>query len=222
MLSLPPKKISNSNWTKKKWNVLNGKKINGAGSGFFEYKFQIPENFKNLNFKEAYFIIEASAKKLFDKDKKGEDYVDAGMDWMRGSIVSPSKNPNSYPMTDQTFFPSKINISVNGKSKKRMTLSDDPADHRGVLSWHNQIISSREPSKQLIFDEEFWANQPKLNEAGSYGYLIKVPVSNEELISSINQGNLTVRIQTEGEGGIAIYGKSFGRYPINPSLVIKK
>ena len=39
------------------------------------------------------------AKKLFDKDKKGEDYVDAGMDWMRGSIVSPSKNPNSYPMT---------------------------------------------------------------------------------------------------------------------------
>ena len=103
-----------------------------------------------------------------------------------------------------------------------MTLSDDPADHRGVLSWHNQIISSREPSKQLIFDEEFWANQPKLNEAGSYGYLIKVPVSNEELISSINQGNLTVRIQTEGEGGIAIYGKSFGRYPINPSLVIKK
>jgi hypothetical protein len=33
---------------------------------------------------------------------------------------------------------------------------------------------------------------------------------------------LTVRIQTEGEGGIAVYGKSFGRYPINPSLVIKK
>ena len=222
VISLPAKEISNSNWTKKKWDVLNGKKINGTGSGFFEYKIEIPENFKNLNFKEAYFIIEASAKKLFDKDKKGEDYVDAGMDWMRGSIVSPSKNPNSYPMTDQTFFPSKINISVNGKSKKRMTLSDDPADHRGVLSWHNQIISSREPSKQLVFDEEFWANQPKLNEAGSYGYLIKVPISNDELINSIKEGNLTIRIQTEGEGGIAVYGKSFGRYPIDPSLVIKK
>ena len=222
VFSLPPKEISNSNWTKRKWDVLNGKKVNGAGNGFFEYKIQIPENFKNLNFKEAYFIIEASAKQLFDKDKKGEDYVDAGMDWMRGSIVSPSKNPNSYPMTDETFFPSKINISINGKSTKRMTLSDDPADHRGVLSWHNQIISSREPSKQLIFDEEFWANQPKLNEAGSYGYLIKVPISNDELANSIKEGNLTIRIQTEGEGGIAVYGKSFGRYPINPSLVIKK
>ena len=113
VFSLPPKEISNSNWTKRKWDVLNGKKVNGAGSGFFEYKIQIPENFKNLNFKEAYFIIEASANKLFDKDKKGEDYVDAGMDWMRGSIVSPSKNPNSYPMTDETFFPSEINISIN-------------------------------------------------------------------------------------------------------------
>ena len=210
VISLPAKEISNSNWTKKEWDVLNGKKINGTGSGFFEYKIEIPENFKNLNFKEAYFIIEASAKKLFDKDKKGEDYVDAGMDWMRGSIVSPSKNPNSYPMTDQTFFPSKINISVNGKSKKRMTLSDDPADHRGVLSWHNQIRTSYE------------VNQPTLNEAGSYGYLIKVPVSNDELINSIKEGNLTIRIQTEGEGGIAVYGKSFGRYPIDPSLVIKK
>ena len=86
-----------------------------------------------------------------------------------------------------------------------------------VVIWHNQIIS---PYKST--DDDFWSNQPKLNEAGSYGYLIKVPVSNEELISSINKGNLTVRIQTEGEGGIAVYGKSFGRYPINPSLVIKK
>ena len=152
VINLPAKEVSNSNWTKNKWDVLNGKKINGAGSGFFEYKIQIPANFKNLNFKEAYFIIEASAKKLFDKDKKGEDYVDAGMDWMKGSIVSPSKNPNSYPMTDETFFPSKINISVNGKSKKRMTLSDDPADHRGILSWHNQIKSSSKST-----EDDFWA-----------------------------------------------------------------
>jgi hypothetical protein len=217
VISLPAKEISNSNWTKKKWEILNGKKINGAGSGFFEYKIKIPSNFKTLNFNKAYFIIEASAKELFDKDKKGEDYVDAGMDWMRGSKVSPSKNPNSYPMTDKTFFPSKINILVNGKSKSKMTLIDDPADHRGVLSWHNQIKSSAKAT-----DNDWWKNQPELNEAGSYGYLIKIPISNNELISSLKKGDLNIRIQTEGEGGIAIYGKSFGRYPINPSLIIKK
>ena len=217
VVSLPANEFSNSDWTKKRWNVLNGKKVNGAGSGFFEYKIKIPENFIDINFKEAYFIFEASAKKLFDKDKIGEDYVDAGMDWMRGSIVSPSKNPNSYPMTDEILFPSKIKISVNGNSKKRITLLDDPADHRGVLSWHNQITSSFKST-----DDDFWSNQPKLNEAGSYGYLIKVPITNDELISYIKKGNLTIRIETEGDGGIAIYGKSFGRYPINPSLVIKK
>ncbi len=139
------------------------------------------------------------------------------MDWMRGSKVSPSKNPNSYPMTDKTFFPSKINILVNGKSKSKMTLIDDPADHRGVLSWHNQIKSSAKAT-----DNDWWKNQPELNEAGSYGYLIKIPISNNELISSLKKGDLNIRIQTEGEGGIAIYGKSFGRYPINPSLIIKK
>ena len=217
VISLSADEISNSNWTKKRWNVLNGKKVNGAGSGFFEYEIQIPAKYKTLSFKEAYFIIEASAKKLFDKDKIGEDYVDAGMDWMRGSIVSPSKNPNSYPMTDEVLFQSRIKISVNGKPKKRMTLLDDPADHRGVLSWHNQIIS---PYKST--DDDFWSNQPKLNEAGSYGYLIKVPISNDELKSYLKEGNMTIRIETEGDGGIAIYGKSFGRYPINPSLVIKK
>ena len=87
---------------------MGGKKLNGAGSGFFEYKFVLPNDYNNLDFKEAFFAIEVSAKEFFDKDKKGENYKDAGMDWMRGSIVSPSKNPNSYPMTDEKFFPSSI------------------------------------------------------------------------------------------------------------------
>ena len=106
-ITVPANKISNSKWSKKSWEVLNGKKINGTGSGFFEYKIPIPYDLKISNLKEAYFIIEASAKQLFDKDKEGLDYVDAGMDWMKGSIVSPSKNPNSYPMTDENLFPSK-------------------------------------------------------------------------------------------------------------------
>jgi len=217
VISLPVKEISNSNWSKKTWEVLKGKKINGTGSGFFEYKFKIPPDYKNLNPKEAYFIIEASAKKLFDKDKKGKNYIDTGMDWMKGSKVSPSKNPNSYPMTDETFFPSKIKISINGDFKKSLTLPDDPADHRGVLSWHNQIKSSAKST-----DDNWWEKQPELHEAGSYGYLIKIPISENDLIISTKKGSLNIRLQTEGEGGIALYGKSFGRYPINPSLILKK
>ena len=32
-------------------------------------------------------------------------------------MVSPHKNPNSYPMTDEIMFPSEINISINDKNK---------------------------------------------------------------------------------------------------------
>jgi hypothetical protein len=31
-----------------------------------------------------------------------------------------------------------------------------------------------------------------------------------------------IRLQTEEKGGIAVYGKEFGRYALDPSLVLKK
>ena len=83
------------------------------------------------------------------------------------------------------------------------TLKDDPADHRGVLSWHHQL------------------KDRKLREAGSYGYLTKVAISKKQLKAAAEKGELVIRLKTEGDGGIAVYGKSFGRYPVDPSLVLK-
>ncbi|MBK7653478.1 MAG: hypothetical protein IPJ20_25910 [Flammeovirgaceae bacterium] len=103
----------------------------------------------------------------------------------------------------ETLFPSKIVISVNGETALTTTLKDDPADHRGVLSWHHQL------------------KDKKLREAGSYGYLIKVPVSKAQLKAAVEKGSLLLRLETNGKGGIAVYGKSFGRYPLDPSLVLK-
>ena len=53
---------------------------------------------------------------------------------MKGSKVSPSKNPNSYPMTDTKKFESKIQVLIDEKIKMEVNLEDDPADHRGILS----------------------------------------------------------------------------------------
>ena len=80
--------------------------MNGTGNGYFEYEIIFPDKLKSQEYKDAYFIVEASAKELFDKDKVGDDYVDFGIDYMKGSKVSPSKNPNSYPMTDTKKFES--------------------------------------------------------------------------------------------------------------------
>ena len=201
------KSFSNSSWSEKSWLVFDGKKANGTGSGFFEYEIEIPQKMKMQNYKEIFFIAELSSKELFDKDKD-DIIIEEGIDFMKGSIQSPSTNPNSYPMTDTKLFQSNIDVFVNDRLKQNITLFDDPADHRGVLSWHSQIRSE--------------LGSAILNEAGSYGYLIKIPISDKELENSINNGKIKIKMKTKGDGGIAIYGKSFGRYPLDPSLVLIK
>ena len=202
ILTVAPASFSNATWSVKQWNVLDGLKVNGAGNGFFEYTFNLDKSV-NTNVKETYFLIEISAKELFvkDRDEKVKEKVD--VDFMLGGKASPSGNPNSYPMTDEKLFPSKISITVNGETALTTTLADDPADHRGVLSWHHQL------------------KDKKLREAGSYGYLTKVTITKKQLKAAQDKGELVIRLKTEGTGGIAVYGKSFGRYPVDPSLVIK-
>ncbi|MEP7322929.1 MAG: glycoside hydrolase family 2, partial [Saprospiraceae bacterium] len=146
--------------------------------------------------------MELSAKQLFDKDKTNA--FNKNQDYMLGSKVSPSSNPNSYPMTDETTFPSSISIFLNGAKSMSTVLPDDPADHRGVLSWNSQL------------------KDKKLREAGSYGYLIKVPLTQRTLQSSKQKGYLDLKIQSDNGGGIAVYGAQFGRYPVDINLVVEK
>jgi hypothetical protein len=193
--------FTDAEWSQMQWNVLDGRKVNGAGTGFFQYSLPIPDELEAGDIKEAFFLVEVSAKEYFIKDQKK---YHSDQDFMLGSKVSPSANPNSYPMTDEKRFPSEISVSLNGRKVLSSILEDDPADHRGVLSWHHQL------------------KDRKLREAGSYGYLIKVPVKKRDLQTAIQQGELLVELRTQGVGGIAVYGKEFGRYPLNPSLVLRK
>ena len=201
IIEVQPKDFKKSSWSQKSWTVLDGLKVNGTGSGYFEYEIPVSKSINISGIKEAYILFEASAKQLFDKDR--DQGFDKDQDYMLGAIVSPHKNPNAYPMTDEKTFPSVINVSINGKKGKEINLPDDPADHRGVLSWHNQL------------------QDKKLREAGSYGYLVKVPVSKEDLMNAVDKGFISIKMETEAKGGLAIYGDRFGRYPVNPSLVIK-
>ncbi|MBC2839539.1 glycoside hydrolase family 2 protein [Robiginitalea sp. SC105] len=187
-----------ADWSGKVWEVLEGRKANGAGSGYFEYTFELPAGPAAGD--SAYFLAELSAKEFFVKDR--ENY-EADQDFMKGSRVAPSSNPNSYPMTDEVLFPSRIRVEVNGEAVDTLTLPDDPADHRGVLSWHYQLRDG------------------KLREAGSYGFLVQVPIPAEALRRArATDRKVRITLQTEGEGGIAVYGAGFGRYPLDPTLVI--
>jgi predicted transcriptional regulator len=150
----------------------------------------------------ATFLVEASAKQLFGKDRDTTAKQEG--DYMRGGgFNDPSKNPNSYPMTDDTKFPSAVTVWVNGEHAGRYELEDDPADHRGILSWFSQMRDKR------------------LREAGSYGELLRVAIPPQALAKAAEAGEVVIRLQVDDAlpGGLAIYGARFGRYPVDPTVV---
>lgn len=202
-ISFAPKAFSDASWTRGQWNVLDGLKVNGAGSGYFSYDVAIPANVDLSQTKRVTLIFEASAKKLHGKDNR--DKSELGGDYMRGKgTFDPSRNPNSYPMTDTYLDPSMVTVSINGKVVDLLFLEDDPADHRGVLSWYSQ------------------KRDGKLREAGSYGYLFSTEIP-LELLRDAPGGKINIRFEVDEKmaGGLALYGKLFGRYPLDPTLLFE-
>ena len=142
-------------WSLKTWKVMDGLKMAGTGAGHFEYRIPWPAGLARGDVEEAVFLVEASAKQLYGKDR--DTTTREGGDYMRGGgLHDPSKNRNAYPMTGERPYPSAVTAWVNGQPAGRHELNDDPADHRGILSWHAQLR------------DKF------LRDAGSYGQLLRV------------------------------------------------
>jgi hypothetical protein len=197
-----PNSFRKAEWSLKQWNVLEGLKVNGAGAGYFEYSLPWPEGLNVEDIAEADFRAEVSAKQLFGKDVEGAHRQ--GGDFMRGKGThDPSSNPNSYPMTDETRYPSAVCIRVAGRAVGTFDLQDDPADHRGILSWYSQ------------------KRDRKLHEAGSYGYLANAHIPKSVLQKAAAQKEIVLRLEVDEAlpGGLAIYGERFGRYPLDPTFV---
>ncbi len=201
LLTIEPKNFSESKWSKKQWDVMEGAKVNGTGAGYFEYKIKIPKDLNLDKVNSASFLAEVSAKQLFAKDMNKK--LAGNEDYMLGAVAEPSQNKNSYPMTDVSRFPTAVSVKVNGFFAGRYDLPNDPADHRGILSWHYQI------------------QDKKLREAGSYGYRLSVNIPKKSLEEAMKTGELVIRLEVDegSAGGLAIYGDKFGRYPMNPTVI---
>jgi hypothetical protein len=122
-------------------------------------------------------------------------------------------------MTDGTPFPSAVQISVGGEVLRTVDLADDPADHRGILSWHSQIRREGINEDEGVSFRRFKGGE--LNEAGSYGYLVSTKIPDSVLARAEQTGMLEIRLSVDDSlgGGLAIYGEKFGRYPLDPTLV---
>ena len=178
---------SKAEWSGGTTNVLGGLKLNGFGKGFFEFELPAPAE-------GGVFRAELSAKRKNGKDFAANEKR-GGLDYMLGGgSYDRSKKPNSYPQTSEDKFPSNLKVYVGGKLVKEMTLPDDPADHRGILSWLSQPQDGH------------------LYEAGSYGWIVEAPVAAE----AVKDGKVTVRL--EADHGLAVYGPKFGRYAFGPNV----
>ncbi|HJS44578.1 MAG TPA: glycoside hydrolase family 2 TIM barrel-domain containing protein [Gemmatimonadales bacterium] len=200
---VPATAVRDGHWTLKQWTILGDRKLNGAGSGYFEYRIPWPAGLDARAVESAAFIVEASAKRLNGKDR--DSTVAEHGDYMRGGgFHDPSRNPNSYPMTGEHPFPSAVTVRVSGVVAGRVHLPDDPADSRGILSWHAQPRDGH------------------LYEAGSYGELLRIPLPPAALSAAARTREIVVRLEVDTAlpGGLAIYGARFGRYPVDPTVIL--
>jgi len=205
ILRVAPGSFSEAPWSIRQWDALDGLKVNGAGVGAFEYRIPWPADVRPEEVSGATFVAELGAKELFGKDRPEAGAVQG--DYMRGrGAHDPGLNPNAYPMTDTVTHPTAVRVRVNGVALGVFDLADDPADHRGLLSWHSQKRDGR------------------LREAGSYGELVSVTVPLDVLARSATAGEVVIRLEVDDAvpGGLAVYGERFGRYPLDPTIVLTR
>ena len=201
LLTFAPVSFTDQKWSIKQTSIYDGLKVNGFGNGYFEYKVAIPDQIDLDKLASAELVFEASAKEPFGKDLDDTEIEDNYM--LGGGTFDHCKSPNSYAMTDTDPWKSKLEVLVNGDSVGVKELADDPADHRGILSWGSQPHVNR------------------MSEGGSYGELIHVDIPLETLKKGKTAVIRFVVPEEMKNGGLAIYGKDFGRYPLDPTLVLK-
>jgi len=109
-----------------------------------------------------------------------------------------------YPQTDfKKKWMSDVTLSVNGHEIETRTLLDDPADMRGALSHHR-------------------------GHQGSYGYLIDQRISGKPLKQALtglgNKRILAIKWEikpdTKHAGGLAVFGRTLGCYPVDPTVIL--
>ena len=215
---------SPANFTDASWNIKylapqNGNKVWGMGSGYFEYEFQMPENVNAGDIENIEFRAELAARYPQEKYLEDGDAERIGMTVVSTKGIIPGYGKNSYPQTDEKLHSSLVTITANDQKIAEVELTDDPADHRGILSWMNQEPGwewgSADRSKPWLLDE-----------AGSFGYLVKANFDETAKKSAIETGKVIIRLyvdeSTKNRGGLSIYGENSGRYPMDLTVLISK
>jgi len=219
IISQPPSAFTDASWSIRNLSPQNGRKAWGMGSGYFEYEFTLPARLDTNKVASVEFRAELAAR--YPQEKYLEEGVaeGIGMTVVSNKGTIPGYGKNSYPQTDEKTFSTNVVITANGQKIAESLLPDDPADHRGLLSWMNQkpgwAWGSSDRSKSWLLDE-----------AGSYGYLVKASFDKSAIRKALRTGKVIVRLQVNdsgpAQGGLSVYGRESGRFPLDPSIIINE
>lgn len=184
------------------WTLLDGRKEIGVGKGAFAYEFptgSLPPD------ADLTLRAEVSTRPLLAKDLPGLQKGGVDLDFMLGvGAERQHANANSYPQTDGTRHPGAVEVVVGGRVLATVALPDDPADHRGILSWGYQ------------------PRERRLHEAGTYGYKVEARIPAALRAEAEKDGRLVVELRTVGACGLAVYSDGFGRYPFGVELEVAR
>lgn len=213
-----PSAFSDASWSIKHLAPQQGRKVWGMGSGYFEYEFILPAGLDTGKIASFEFRAELASRYPQEKYLEEGKAESIGMTVVSNKGTIPGYGKNSYPQTDETTFSSSVVITANGQKISESVLPDDPADHRGMLSWMNQEPGwewgSTDRSKRWLLDE-----------AGSYGYLVKAQLHKTDIRKALETGKVVIRLEVkdsdQAKGGLSVYGRESGRFPLDPSLIIK-
>jgi len=212
-----PSEFTGADWSIKYRATQNGKKVWGMGSGYFEYEFNLPEGLTADQVNNIEFRAELAARYPQEKYLEDGEAEGIGMTVVSEKGTIPGYGKNSYPQTDEKLHGSLVTITANNQKITQVELPDDPADHSGLLSWMNQ-----EPGWEWgsIDRTKEWL----LDEAGSYGYLVKVELDENSKKSALETGKVTIRLHvdesTNNRGGLSVYGAKSGKYPMDLTILI--
>ena len=144
------------------------------------------------------------AKRVLQKDRHIVGKAEVDHAFMRGYCVDRGSFDNSYWMTDETRFPSTVEVLVDDQVIDTLYLRNDWCDARGMLSWHAQ------PNDRL------------LDEAGSYGEAQRIKIPANLLPGIVQEGRFALTFRVKGSGGLALYGRESGRYGYGMTLKVEK
>ncbi len=159
-------------------------KVYGRGKGYFEYRLELPPSIAKAHPESFYYLFQAGSRANRER-----------VDW-------PERvNRQDYPQTDMArTWTSTLELLVNGRSIDRITLPDDSADARGVLSHLAGV------------------------EQGSHGELVDgmVTLNGDERAGLAAGEPLLLRLAVPADaphaGGLCIFGADTGEMPLDPTL----